>query len=210
MTEKKALLILKKLKKKYGIRKGFLRHKSVFQLLVAVILSAQCTDVVVNKVCGELFKKYKTPEDFAGLKQRELEKIIRPTGFYKNKAKNIIKTSRMILKEFGGRVPGTMKELISLRGVARKTANIVLTEGFGRAEGIAVDTHVFRVSKRLGLSRRKTAEKVEEDLMSVYPKKDWRIVSNLFIEHGRKICNARKPICGVCFLRKECPSAFKV
>ena len=166
--------------------------------------------MVVNKVCGELFKKYKTPEDFAGLKQRELEKIIRPTGFYKNKAKNIIKTSRMILKEFGGRVPGTMKELISLRGVARKTANIVLTEGFGRAEGIAVDTHVFRVSKRLGLSRRKTAEKVEEDLMSVYPKKDWRIVSNLFIEHGRKICNARKPICGVCFLRKECLSAFKV
>jgi len=204
-----ALKILKKLEETYGKPKTALKFKTPFQLLVATILSAQCTDARVNAVTEKLFKKYSEPKDFASLKQSQLEKLIKSTGFYKNKAKNIIAASKLIVEKFNGKVPKTMQELILLPGVARKTANIVLTEAFGLVEGIAVDTHVLRLSQRLGFTKNNKAEKVELDLMKLFDKNYWPLVSNLLITHGRKICFARKPLCNQCVLKNDCPSAFK-
>lgn len=206
--KKKALLVLSELKKVYGVQRTALQYRTVFELLVATILSAQCTDVRVNIVTKSLFKKYRSIKDFAGARQSELERDIFSTGFYRAKAKNIIATAKMVQKDFGGRVPKTMEELISLPGVARKTANIVLSSGFGVNDGIAVDTHVKRLSFRIGLTKQKRPEKIEFELLELVPKKEWSDFSLLLISHGRKVCGARKPLCEKCVLNEFCDSAF--
>ena len=201
--------IIKILRAEYPGPRTALTHKSAFQLLVSTILSAQCTDKRVNMLTPPLFIKYKNAHDFARAKQGTLEKEIRSTGFYRNKAKNIIGASKKIVKDFGGRVPDSMQELVTLPGVARKTANIVLSSSFRKAEGIAVDTHVKRLSGRMGLSKEKTPEKIEKDLMKIVPKRDWLDFNYMMVDHGRKICMARKPLCPVCPIRKLCPSDRK-
>jgi len=186
-----------------------LTYSNNMQLLVAVMMSAQTTDKQVNKVCEKIFPKYKTPADFAKLKLSSFEQEIRSTGFYKNKAKNVINTAKKIIKDYDGKVPDTMAELITLPGVARKTANIVLSQGFGKTCGIAVDTHVGRLAQRLGLTKNEDPKKIEIDLMKRFERKDWPDVTRLLIWHGRAICYARKPNCDGCVLNKKCPSAFK-
>ena len=208
--KERALQILKILKKNYKEKPTTaLSYHNTVQLLVAVILSAQCTDARVNMIVKPLFKKYKTAKDFANADRKTLEKEIHSTGFYRNKAKNIINACKMIEEKFSGKVPNTMPELLELPGVARKTANIVLGEGYGKIEGIAVDTHVTRLSNRLGLTKHKNPEKIELDLMQLFPKKDLSEVSLRLIWHGRAVCKARKPLCASCSVSKLCPSAFK-
>ncbi|MGB2631110.1 MAG: endonuclease III [Candidatus Omnitrophota bacterium] len=209
MDRKKAEKIYKILEKEYPKATTVLSHVNAFQLLVATILSAQCTDKRVNMVTKDLFRKYKTAKDYARAKQPAFEKEIRSTGFYRNKAKNIIGAAKMIESEFKGKVPGTMEELVKLPGVARKTANIVLFHSFKKNEGIAVDTHVKRLSGRLGLSKNTDPVKIEEDLMKLYDRKKWGDLSNLLISHGREICDAKKPLCPKCQLKSLCPS-YKV
>jgi len=210
----KALKRVKKiiaiLKKEYPNARIALKFKDPWQLLVATILSAQCTDVRVNQVTPGLFKKYKTLADFARADVKEFEKDIHSTGFYKNKAKGIIGSAKKILSDFKGRVPDSMDSLTSLPGIGRKTANVILSSGFGITAGIVVDTHVIRLSGRLGLTGNSNAEKIEEDLMKIVPRRGWRVFSHLLILHGRKICNARKPLCGECKINKLCPSAFTI
>jgi endonuclease III len=172
-----------------------------------VILSAQTTDVGVNKATPALFDRYPTPADLAGADQLEVEEYVRTLGFYHQKAKNIIKTARCIVAEYGGEVPRTMEELTSLSGVARKTANIVLGEAFGIVEGIAVDTHVNRLAHRFGLTTEHDQDKVERDLMAIFPRDHWHRVNYDMITHGRAICTAKRPACGGCFLEDVCPSA---
>jgi len=201
--------IIRILKKEYPDAKVALRFKDTWQLLVATILSAQCTDVRVNKVTPGLFKKYKDISSFAEAGLREFEKDIHSTGFYKNKAKSIIGSAKKILSEFNGNVPDTMEELTSLPGVGRKTANVILSSGFGIVEGVVVDTHVKRLSGLLGLTDNTDPDKIEQALMKIIPKEDWGIISHLLILHGRKICGARKPLCAECRINKLCPSAFK-
>ncbi|MGB2600076.1 MAG: endonuclease III [Candidatus Omnitrophota bacterium] len=184
-----------------------LRHVDALQLLVATILSAQCTDKRVNLVTRDLFKKYKNAKDYARAKQAVFEREIRSTGFYKNKAKNIIASSKKIVDNFKRKVPDTMDELTTLPGVARKTANIVLFHAYGKNEGIAVDTHVKRVSGKLGLTGNTDPAKIEKDLMALFDRKKWGNLSNLMISHGREICDARRPLCPECPLKKICPSA---
>jgi len=201
--------IIRILKKEYPEAKIALRFKNIWQLLVATILSAQCTDVRVNQVTPLLFKKYKTVRDFAKARREEFEKDIRSTGFYRNKAKSIIGSAKKILNEFKGRVPGSMEELTSLPGVGRKTANVILSSGFGIVVGIVVDTHVRRLSQLMSLTKNAKPDKIEEDLMKIVQKKDWGVFSHLLILHGRKICKARRPFCKGCKINKLCPSAFK-
>ncbi|MDE3178480.1 MAG: endonuclease III [Acidobacteriota bacterium] len=186
-----------------------LRHENAFQLLVATILSAQCTDERVNKVTPGLFEKYPAVEDFAALRAEVLAQDIRSTGFFNNKAKNIRGAAEKIVNEFGGSVPASMEELLSLPGVARKTANVVLGTAFGIASGIVVDTHVFRVAHRLKLSLSNTPEKMEQDLIRIVPKERWISFSHQVIWFGRKICHARKPLCAECPLEKVCDSPDK-
>ena len=186
-----------------------LRHENAFQLLVATILSAQCTDERVNKVTPELFRKFPAPQDFVGLPQDELEREIHSTGFFRNKAKNIIGAATKIVQDFGGKVPQTMEELLTLPGVARKTANVVLGTAFGIASGVVVDTHVFRIAHRLKLSNQKTPEKVEQDLMKLVPQNRWVSFSHQVIWFGRKICFARNPLCAECPLASICDSPDK-
>jgi endonuclease-3 len=181
-----------------------LAHNDAFQLLVATILSAQCTDFQVNQVTPKLFGKFPDAKSLATASLKSLETIIRPTGFYHVKAKRIRDIAKMILKDFNGRVPKTMGELITLPGVGRKTANIVLSAGFDLVEGIAVDTHVVRLSGRIGLSKEKTPENIEIDLMRITPKPLWPRLSLLLILHGRKICKARNPACELCPLSSKC------
>ena len=181
-------------------------YKTPLELLVSTILSAQCTDVRVNTVTQELFKKYRIVEDYAQAELHAFEQDIRSTGFYKNKAKNIIATAKMLIKDFSGQVPDDMVSLVKLPGVARKTANIVLLHAYGKVQGIAVDTHVKRVSGRLGLTNNVNPEKIEKDLMCLFDRRQWKKLSNLLIEHGRKICKARKPLCASCLLANMCPS----
>lgn len=199
--------IIKRLRKAYPASRTALHFETPFQLLVATILAAQCTDEKVNQITPLLFKKYPTIESLAKAKQEDLEAIIKPTGFYRNKAKAIIGAAKKIVSDFGGQVPDTMEALITLPGVARKTANIVLSSAFRKAEGIAVDTHVRRLASRLGLSRQKDPNKIEKDLMALVPKDDWIDFNYMLVDHGRKICQARKPLCHECFLQDLCPSA---
>ena len=210
MPEKKQRVkkIITLLNKKYKNPKTALNYKTSHELLVATMLSAQCTDKRVNEVTKDLFKKYKRVRDYAILSAEELEKDIRTTGFFRNKAKNIVASSKIIVEKFHSRVPDDMEKLIILPGVARKTANVVLSEMFGKNEGIAVDTHVRRLSQRLGLSENSNPEKIEKDLMEITEKKNWGKISNLLVSHGRTMCNARGPKCSSCVLNKDCPSAF--
>ena len=200
--------ILNLLKKHYPNAKIVLQYSNNWELLVAVMLSAQTTDVAVNKVTPKLFRKYKTISNYANANLPELEQDIKSIGLYRNKAKNIKAAARLILEKYNGEVPKTMDELITLPGVARKTANIVLGNAYNIVSGIAVDTHVFRLSRRLGFSESNNTDKVEQDLMRVIPKEMWFPLTYLLIEHGRAICKAPLPKCDECFLNKLCPSAF--
>lgn len=204
-TGKRIKAVIKILHNAYPGSRTALCYKTPFQILIATILSAQCTDKRVNKITPLLFKKYKSPYGFARARQPVLEREIRSTGFYRNKARNIIAGSKRIVRVFKGRVPGSMEELISLPGVARKTANIVLSSGFQKAEGIAVDTHVKRLSTRLGLTGQGNPDKIEKDLVALVPKKDWLDFNYMLVEHGRGICRARRPLCGKCPIAKLCP-----
>lgn len=206
-TQERADEIFKRLEERYPKLKIALRFENPIQLLVATILSAQCTDKQVNIVTKDLFKHYGAVEDYANATLETFQQEIRSTGFYKNKAKNIIATAKKIVEDYDGKIPDSMKELIKLPGVARKTANIVLSSGFGKNEGIAVDTHVKRLSGRLGLSRETDPNKIEQDLIKLYPREKWASISYLLICHGRAICKAPKPLCAQCFLNDICPSA---
>lgn len=201
--------IIKILRKDYPDSRTVLEFKTPLQILVATILSAQCTDKRVNQLTPSLFEKYRSAVDFARANQEELEEEIRPAGFFRSKAKSIISASKKICKDFNGEVPDSMKELITLPGVARKTANIVLSSAYKKAEGIAVDVHVKRLSKRLGLSMEKDPDKIERDLMAIVPKEDWLDFNYMLVNHGRKICMARKPLCPSCALKHLCPSAIE-
>src|SRR3989344_3890798 len=208
-SKKNAHEIVKTLKKTYPKAKIVLNFSNHWELLVAVILSAQCTDKKVNEVTARLFKKYRTLKDYVSANSRELENMIRPTGFYRAKAKNILASAKIIKEKFGGKVPQTMEEMLTLRGVARKTANVVLGNAYGVVEGIAVDTHVRRLAQCLGLTRNDNPEKIEQDLMKIIPRKDWFKITYLLIDHGRAICTAKDPRCDLCPLKNVCPSAFK-
>ena len=196
------------LRQQYHSAKTALEFRTPLEMLVSTILSAQCTDIRVNKVTPSLFKRYKTAKDYAGADIKELETYIRSTGFYHNKAKNIQGASKMIAAKFGGKIPHTMKEMLELPGVARKTANVVLHNAYGIIDGVVVDTHVGRLSRRLGFTKETNPEKVERDLMGIVPKKDWANISYWLIDHGRAVCKSQKPLCDKCPLNKICPSAF--
>jgi endonuclease III len=206
--KKRTREIIRRLKRAYPDAKCSLNHSNPFELLVATILSAQCTDERVNIVTADLFRKYRQPDDYLKVSPRELEKDIQSTGFFRNKTRSIQGTSKMLLEEYGGRVPQTMDELLELPGVARKTANVVLGNAFDIKAGVVVDTHVTRLSHRLGLSQEKEATKIEQDLISIVPRKDWVIFPHLMIAHGRKICRARNPLCAECVVEKFCPSSY--
>ncbi|MBX2989790.1 MAG: endonuclease III [Bacteroidetes bacterium] len=199
--------ILTLLKKEFPHPLTALHHENAFQLLIATILSAQCTDERVNMVTPGLFKKYKTPQAFAAANPAELEQDIRPTGFYRMKTKNIIGCSNAIMERYKGEVPETLEELVTLPGVGRKTANVVLGQVFGIASGVVVDTHVHRLSRRLAFTHQDTPEKIEEDLMELFPKKQWIDLGTVLILHGRKTCIARAPRCESCPVSQLCPSA---
>lgn len=206
--ERLAPIYAKRLEDAYGDPHAALHFKNPYQLLIAVILSAQTTDVGVNKATPALFERYPTAADLAGADQLEVEEYVRTLGFYHQKSKNIIATARCIVAEFDGKVPDTMEGLTSLAGVARKTANIVLGEAFGKVEGIAVDTHVYRLAHRFGLTTEKDQDKVERDLMNLFPREGWHRVNYDMISHGRATCTAKRPACGACFLNDVCPTAF--
>ncbi len=200
--------IIKRLKKAYPDAHCALVHSTSFELLIATILSAQCTDERVNIVTATLFRKYRGPQDFINVSQEELEKDVHSTGFFRNKAKNIKAASQRIVEVYGGQIPQTMEEILTLGGVARKTANVVLGNAFGIASGVVVDTHVGRLSQRLGLTIEKTAEKIERDLEQLVPKKHWIMFPHWMIFHGRQVCKARKPLCTICSLADTCPSRY--
>lgn len=192
----------------YGDPHAALDFENPYQMLIAVILSAQTTDVGVNKATPALFERYPTPAELAVAEPLEVEGYVKTLGFYHQKAKNIIKTAQCIVSEFGGQVPDTMEGLVSLSGVARKTANIVLGEAYGKVEGIAVDTHVNRLAHRFGLTTEHDQDKVERDLMAIFPPDHWHRVNYDMITHGRAVCTAKRPACGPCFLNDICPTAF--
>ena len=206
---KRVAAILAKLDEAYPGATCELQHDNAFQLLISTILSAQCTDVRVNQVTQELYKKYKSPQDFAYANPAELENEIRPTGFFRNKTKSIIGASKGILEKFGGQVPRTMEEILTLPGVARKTGNVVLGTAYGIASGVVVDTHVQRLSNRLDLTRNEDPKKIEQDLMAIIPRDKWIQFSHQLIWHGRRVCYARKPNCAACNLEKLCHSKDK-
>ena len=198
--------IISLLKKEYPRARITLNYSTPLELLVATMLSAQCTDERVNKVTKTLFEKYSTAEEYAHATISELEEIIIPTGFYHVKARNINNSCTMLVEKFNSKIPNTLDDLTLLPGVARKTANIVLSNAFGIVEGIAVDTHVKRLSQRLGLTSSKYPEKIEQDLIHIVPKEEWSSLSDLFISHGRSVCSARRPFCAKCILNHTCPS----
>jgi endonuclease III len=206
--KERATKIMQLLEKEYPDAKIALNYSNPVELLVATILSAQCTDERVNAVTKELFRKYTKPIDYANAEITELEKDIRSTGFYHNKARNIQRTNQILAEKYNNIVPKTMEELLELPGVARKTANIVLYGAYGTIAGIAVDTHVRRLSQRLGLTENEDQDKIEQDLMQLIPKEKWMRLTDLLIFHGRQVCIARKPRCDACILNKICPCAF--
>lgn len=193
------------MKRLYPDTRVFLHYHNPFELLCAVILSAQCTDARVNLVVPHLWAQYPTPEKLAQAKIQDVEKIIQSTGFYHNKAKNLVGCAQTLLRDFGGVIPKDIDSFVTVPGVGRKTANVVLGEIYGSAQGITVDTHVVRLSYRWGFTRRTDPEGIEQDLMKLVPKKDWMTFPHQVIQHGRKVCNARKPLCGACPLLKWCP-----
>ena len=209
MKTTNALRILSILKKQYPQAHIALRYTNNWELLVAVILSAQCTDVMVNKVTEKLFKKYKSIADYAHADIKELEQDIKSTGFYRNKAKNVKAAAQLLFEKFNREVPKTMEEMLEIPGVARKTANVVLGNAYGIVAGIAVDTHVRRLSQRLGFTTYDDPEKIELDLMHLFDKKEWFGLTYKLIDHGRAICQAKDPRCDLCFLNKICPSSFQ-
>lgn len=198
--------IIEELQRLYPDTRCFLHYKTPFQLLCAVILSAQCTDERVNIVAPELFKAFPTPEKLAKAKIKDIEKLIKSTGFYHNKAKNLLGAAQTLLGLYKGKMPKTIEEMVQIPGVGRKTANVVLGEVYDISEGITVDTHVTRLSNRLGWTKQQDAVKIEQDLMKIVPKAEWLHFSHRLIQHGRKVCNARNPLCGVCTLANWCPS----
>lgn len=200
-------IIWRRLDHEYPKAKCALTYSAPHEMLFSTILSAQCTDAMVNKVTSSLFPKYPTLKHFAEADRAELEKDIRPTGFFRMKSKHIQESARKIIDEFDGEVPGTMEELVTLPGVARKTANIVLGNSFDRVEGIAVDTHVKRLARLLGFTKNSDPDKIERDLMSLVPKRKWFKLTYLLIEHGRKVCKAPTPRCEECVLSDICPSS---
>jgi endonuclease III len=206
---KRVAAILAKLDEAYPTATCELRHENAFQLLISTILSAQCTDVRVNQVTQTLYKKYPNAEAFAHANPSELEQEIRPTGFFRNKTKSIMGASKGIIENFGGQVPRTMEQILTLPGVARKTANVVLGTAYGIASGVVVDTHVIRLSRRLDLTKHEDPKKIEEDLMRVIPKEKWITFSHQLIWHGRRVCVARKPRCIDCNLESICYSKDK-
>ena len=202
--KKRAQRLYRGLKRLYPNAHCELNYTNPFELLVATILSAQCTDIRVNLVTPDLFAKFPTPKDLARAKQTHVEELIRSTGFYRNKAKSLISTAKDITEKFGGEVPNGMEELLTLRGVARKTANVVLGNAFHVNHGVVVDTHVNRLCNRIGLTSGKNPIRIERDLMALIPQKHWCVLSHLLIWHGRRVCSARKPNCAACTLRKDC------
>jgi endonuclease-3 len=209
VDQKRVKEIIKILSKEIPDSRIALRFSNPLELLIATILSAQCTDVKVNQVTVGLFKKYRMAKDYAEANLTKLEEEIRPTGFYRNKAKSILKCCQELVKRFGGEIPNTLEDLVTLPGVGRKTANVILGNAFG-IPGIVVDTHVHRVSQRIGLTKKDDPVKIEFDLMEVVPKAEWTHFSNLLVWHGRKTCVARKPLCEVCAVRKWCDYGSKV
>ncbi len=207
---KRVPVYMERLEEHYGDPKPALDYVDAYQLLIAVILSAQSTDVGVNKVTPVLFAKYPDCASLASADPADVEEIIHATGFFRQKTKNIIASCRMIVAEHDGKVPDTMEGLVAVGGVARKTANIVLGNAFGKVEGIAVDTHVFRLSHRLGLSEATDPDKIEIDVCREIPRDHWHRVNYDLISHGRAICTAKRPVCGACFLSDLCPSAFQI
>jgi endonuclease-3 len=201
--------IIKALSKEIPDSRIALKFSNPLELLIATILSAQCTDVKVNQVTVDLFKKYRLVKDYAESNLEKLEEEIRPTGFYRNKAKSIQKCCQELVKRFGGKIPNTLEELITLPGVGRKTANVILGNTFG-IPGIVVDTHVQRVSQRIGLTKNNDPTKIEFDLMEIVPKEEWTHFSNLLVWHGRRTCTAKKPLCETCSIRKECNYGSKM
>ncbi len=201
----RALEILDRLEREYPDAECALHHRNAFELLVATILSAQCTDERVNQVTPALFARYPTAEELAAARQEELEELIRSTGFFRNKAKNLLGMANALVERHGGEVPAEMDALVKLPGVGRKTANVVLGNAFGRAEGVVVDTHVKRLSGRLALTTHTDPAKVERDLMTLLPRDRWGAVEHLLIWHGRAVCDARRPRCGVCVVASRCP-----
>ncbi len=206
--KKRVKEIIKILSKKIPDTRIALKFYNPLELLIATILSAQCTDVKVNQVTVDLFKKYRSAKDYAESDLEKLEGEIRPTGFYRNKAKSIQKCCQELIKRFGGEIPNTLEELVTLPGVGRKTANVILGNAFG-IPGIVVDTHVHRVSQRIGLTKNDDPTKIEFDLMEIVPKEEWTHFSNLLVWHGRRTCVARKPLCGTCSIRKRCDYGSK-
>jgi endonuclease III len=206
--KERATQIIKLLKRAHPDAHCALNHSNAFELLIATILSAQCTDERVNIVTADLFRKYRKPEDYLKVPATELQQDIRTTGFFRNKTNSIQGACKMLVDEFGGKVPRTMEELLKLPGVARKTANVVLGVAFGIASGIVVDTHVSRLSQRLRLTKQKEAGKIERDLIEIVPRKDWIIFAHLLIFHGRRVCKARRPLCEECVVEKLCPSSI--
>jgi endonuclease III len=203
--QKHASAVVKKLKKAYPDAHCALNHSNPFELLVATILSAQCTDERVNIVTADLFRKFRGPADYLGVSQEELAHEIRSITFFNNKARSIQRTATKLIENFGGEVPKTMPDLLTLDGVARKTANVVLGNAYGIASGVVVDTHVLRLSRRMGFTSEKTPEKVELALQEIIPKKDWVMFPHWMITHGRGVCNARKPRCSECVVEDLCP-----
>ena len=209
LNQKRAGEIIKILSKAIPDSRIALKFSNPFELLIATILSAQCTDVKVNQVTADLFGKYDSPRDYAEVDSKELEEDIRPTGFYRNKAKSLKKCCQELVDRFGGKVPDTLEDLVTLPGVGRKTANVILGNAFG-VPGIVVDTHVQRVSQRIGLTKNDDPVKIEFDLMEIVPKEAWTHFSNLLIWHGRKTCVARNPLCEICPIRKHCDYGSRV
>lgn len=204
MKKSDAIIIIKELKKQYSDATCSLDFETPFQMVVAVMLSAQCTDERVNKTTPSLFEKYGTPEAINNIQQEKLEKIIHPCGFYRNKAKNIKAMAKELIEKYNGKVPESMEELMNLPGVGRKSANVVMLEAFNNPQGIAIDTHAKRIANRLGLSKNKEPEKIEQDILKIIPKEYYKDVNHLLVWHGRNICDARKPKCNECPINKYC------
>lgn len=202
-----AQTIVRRLHGEYPEARCALLHGNPFELIVSTILSAQCTDERVNQVTPALFRRYPTAEKLAKAGRPAVEKLVKSTGFFRNKARNLTGMAKTVVEDFGGKVPATMEELLTLPGVARKTANVVLGVAFGKAEGVVVDTHVLRLSRRLGLTKEEDPKRIERDLMELLPKSDWIDIGHLLIWHGRRVCAARKPACDRCVLKDRCPSS---